>query len=201
MKKFWIRAAIFASVVFALFLLTMEVQWRFPSGPQGMVHVHYTIPVIMKDGQEGVNGFGFWIAGHVERVQIIPTSGHNEHGFVMLYIKTSEGWYETPTASLGGPIDWKRGVKVEFHYPDGMVLRAKTRSPISLYSPITKWLRLRGGGGFGFGDYLDDGDIASIHFRNADGAEVTVYRTNGLLHQGYAGGYQGLAVEVNVFEE
>lgn len=124
-------------VVVGLFI-SLEMEWRHPSGPQGKVNVHYTIPVTMPNGKEGHDSFSFWIAGHVERVQLVPTSGDNGHfkyGFVMLYIKTSEGWYETPTASLGGPIDWKCGVKVEFTYPEGMVLREKTRSPIRGLSP------------------------------------------------------------------
>lgn len=191
-----------ATIVFLGFVVTFEVDdWRHPSGPSGRVQVHYTIPVIVENGKEEHDTFFFRIAGHVERVQLIPTSGNNEHGFAMLYVRTSEGWYETPTASLSGPIDWKRGVKVEFIYPEGMALRKQTRSPIHGFYPAFGSLRWRGSP-FGFGDHLDDGDIASVHFRNADWTEVTVKRTNGLGHTGgQSWGRPGMAVEVTVSDK
>lgn len=202
MKRFWIGTAAVAVIGLVFCLITMEVEWRHPSGPPGKIQVHYTIPVTMPNGEEGHNGFSFWIAGHVEKVQLVPTSGHNENGFVMLYIKTSQGWYETPTASLAGPVDWKRGVEVHFHYPEGMVLREQTRSPIHGFYPAFGSLRWRGSP-FGFGDHLDDGDIAGVHFRNtADGTQVTVHRTNGLKHSGYQSWeHPGMAVEVTVSDK
>lgn len=193
-----------ATVVLLGFVVMFEVDdWRYPSGPQGEVRVHYMIPVTMENGKKGDIKTVFSIAGHVGCVQIVPTSGHNEYGFVMLYIKTTEGWYETPTASLGGPIDWERGVKVEFTYPEGMVLRKQTRSPFHGYYPVNGWLRWRGSP-FGFGNHLDEGDIASVQFRHPTGGrEVTVRRTTGLEHGGFQswGADSGMAVEVTVSDK
>lgn len=179
----------------------LQVEWRYPWGPPGDIKVHYTIPWSWTGGK-GASEFWFTIAGHIERIQFVPTSSHNAHAFVMLYMKTTEGWYETPIESLGGPIDWTKGVEVQYYYPVGMVLRKQTRSPIHGFYPAFGPFRWRSSP-FGFGDYLDEGDIASVHFRNAaDGTRVTVHRTNGLEHSGYQSGKRpGMAVEVNVFEK
>lgn len=201
MKRFWIGTAVVAVVGFVFCLLTVEAEWRSPSGSPGKVQVHYTIPEKGPRGDESVS-FTFWIAGHVERVQIVPISYHNKYGFVALYIKTTEGWYESPRASLDAPVDWKRGVDVHFHYPEGMVLRAQTRSPVRGYGPAFGhgWLRWRGTP-LEFGDYLGDGDIAGVRFCNADRAEVTVHRTNGLTSSGGSSRpIPRMAVEVTVFD-
>lgn len=204
-RALWIMV-VFVAVGVLFFFALFEVEWRYPTGPDGNVRVHYTIPVQGKwmDGKrDGDTTFSFSIAGHVERVQLVPTSGHDKNGFVMLYIKTSEGWYETPTGSLGGPIDWERGVKVGFTYPEGMVLRKQTRSPIHGFYPAFGPLRWRGSP-FGFGDHLDEGDVASVRYRRwgADGLSVTIRRTTGLEHSGgHSDGFTSIpAVEVTVSE-
>lgn len=185
-------------VLFGAFLFEVDVRW--PWGPSGDVQVHYTIPVTMPDEKEGYNSFTFSVAGHVERVQLVPTSGHNAYGFVMLYIKTSEGWYETPTASLGGPVDWKRGVTVEFTYPEDMKPRKQTAYVLRAIYPAF------GGGGLRWRKtippleyFLAKGDIASILFcHQEDGIAVTVQRTTGGRHQAHGGGDSPSDVGVEV---
>lgn len=196
MKKFWIGTAAVA-VIGLVFCLFTEAENRYPRGPLGGVQVLYKVPV---NGQEWANEFSFWIAGHVEKVQLVPTSGHNENGFVMLYIKTSQGWYETPTATLAGPVDWKRGVEVHFHYPEGMVLREQTSDDVHGFYPITRGIRWRRDS-FWCGCHLLRGDIASVRFRQENGVDVTVQRTDGLSYHGHASGNGRESVEVTVFDK
>ncbi|MBI2636544.1 hypothetical protein HYW84_04460 [Candidatus Peregrinibacteria bacterium] len=216
MRKWCVGIGLVVFVGAGVCFLLFDADWRHPYGPDGDVRVRYTIPVQGKwmDGErrEGDTTFSFSIAGYVERVQLVPTSGHNENGFVMLYIKTTGEWYQTPTGSLGGPVDWDRGVKVEFIYPDGMKLRDRTRLPINSFYPVFafRWddilldsLRWRGHQ-FSLGDDLDKGDIASVHFCHLDGGQkVKVCRTTGFKSRGYHiwGADDGLAVEVTVSDK
>lgn len=202
-RALWIMV-VFVAVGVLFFFALFEVEWRDPSGPHGGVNVRYTIPVLGKEmgngKRTGDTVFSFWIAGHVERVQLIPVSFYNEHGFVALYIKTTEGWYESPRGSLSHPIDWERGVEVHFLYPEGMELRKQVRLSHKTHFPSwgQTWIRWRDSYLPG---HLDGGDIASVHFRNESEYAIAVQRTNGLnASWGWSRKKPGIAAEIIVSE-
>lgn len=165
---------------------------RSPSTPEETVVVTYTIP-----DTNGTWVQTSWsIAGYVERIRLEETTDIPLHGFVDLKIKTTEGWYESPRCSLGGPVDWEKGVTMTFEYPKGMKLREKTAG---FGGPIHQVLGLDWGAGGGMGCPPIDGDVGEVHLqksKDGEGFAFTAKRTTGLRHFGSAG---SIAI-VRIFE-